>query len=200
MVSVGSDDSHANPAAESFVGEAAGSIYDSLKQSQDPSTIQLELQGLRMAANASEHHVRRAVVGGLMRYVCEAHKSGKQVKDILADNKTLVERTVFDAGAEQKVDQVDFLLLTQSDMVNCPQGEGVFQAVCNGLYLIEDEGLFDEDAFQQWWDDARSQGSADLKRIRTKMQQFMEVIANDDEDEDDDDEDEDEEDASGESE
>lgn len=185
-LSAGSDESGQGAAGEAFVTEAANSIYDGLKQSHDSSTIQLELQGLRMSANASEHQVRRAVVGGLMRHLAEATAAGQQAKNIVAESKTLVERTVFDGSSSSgKPDQADFLLLAQGETAKRgPGSEGLFVGLCNGLYLVEDfdDGVFETDAFEAWWADERSQGSKDLERVRAKMEQFMSVIGDDEDD------------------
>lgn len=191
IASQGSEDSHAG--AESFVALNAASINDSLQHGHDASTIQLELQSQRMAQNASEHQVRRAVSSGVCRYLHESQKQGKQVYQVVQGMKPVLERIVFDGKEDKKTDQVDFLLSCQADLAKRPTGPDIFASVCNGLYLIEgwdQEGVFQGDAFEQWWEDARSQKTPEVAKVRDKLQKFIELVTADSEDEDESDSDE----------
>lgn len=186
VVSAESDEGRLSAAGHNFVNDAANSICDSLEQGHDVSTIQLELQGLRMAANASEHQIRKAVVTGLMKYMSQLRSSGKQPKEVLSTNRSMIERTIFDASRREKTDQVDFLLLAQANLAGRPDGGSVLMSVCNDLYLLDtfEEDLFEVDAFKQWWDDERSTATDEMRQVREKTAQFMEVIIADEDDED----------------
>ena len=156
------------------------------------STIQLELQSQRMAANASEQQVRHSVVTGLCRWLSDTQKQGKQVHQIVHSMKSVFERTVFDSNDKEKVDQVDYLTLLQMDATKRLNGVEMFSSMCNGLYLIEDwdqEGVFQAEAFEQWWESAEAQKTAELTRVREKMRKFIDLVtAESDEDDSDSDE------------
>ncbi|KAI9718150.1 MAG: hypothetical protein M1828_006848 [Chrysothrix sp. TS-e1954] len=189
VTSLTSDDSHAAQASKGFLTEASGSIYDSLKQKHDVANIQLELQALRMSSNASEHEVRKAVVSGLVKFAVEARKEGTGLKQVLASNKTLVEKTIFDEGEGQPRDQVDFLLLAQNELCKYTDGDTTLAAICNDLYLMDDfeEDLFEAEAFQEWWKDERATANDALRQVRNKCQKFMEVLEENEDEEDEDD-------------
>ena len=169
----------------------AASINDSLQHGHDVSTIQLELQSQRMAQNASEHQVRQAVAHGLCRFLAESRKTRDEIKAIIANLRPLFERVVFDSKEKKKDDQIDLLLLCQSDLVTRGGGTSIFGHICNGLYLIDDwdqEGVFQAETFEQWFEDKRSQKTGELNDLRNSLQGFMNVITAESEDEDEDDE------------
>lgn len=177
--------------ADTFHQDATSSIYDSLQKGHDVSTIQLELQGLRMAANATDHQLRRAVATAFMRYLAEARKPDASIEDVLEKNKMVLERTIFDKDADKKTDQVDFLLLAQTELAKKSDGEMILGSVCHALYkhdVLEEEGL------QQWWGDERSYATAEMKLVRGKTGELLKKLAeldsgNEDEEEDEDDSD-----------
>lgn len=186
FISVASDESHADRAGESFVQDAATSVYDSLHRGHDVSTIQLELQGLRMSANASEHQVRRAVVNGLIKHLVEARKLGTAAKQTLQNNKMLIERTMFDKDTDEKPDQVDFLLLAQTELSKKAEGDAVLLSLCNDMYMLD---LIEQEGLEQWWDSERSTNSEEMRLVRGKAAAFMTALAeavseSEDEDED----------------
>jgi len=192
FISIGSvdSDSTSKPTASesAFHHDAASSIHDALKEGTEVSTIQLELQALRMSANASEHQVRRAIVTALIRWCVESKRKStasvqQVVKPILAANKMLVQRCVFDKGDTvdgKKPDQVDLLLLMQRDLASRVEKGGevalgtdnMLTAVCLELYedVLEQEGL------EQWWEDERSQAGEGMKSVRGQMTKFLETI------------------------
>lgn len=198
-VSEVSDESHGNEASENFVQDAAGSIFDSLQKGHSQSTIQLELQAQRMAADATAHQVRKAVVRGLVRHMSESKKAGRLPKEVLSANREIIERTLFDSSDAQKSDQVDFLLLVQGDLAKRADGDTLLKSICYDLYMLDDfeKDLFDVDAFKQWWQDKRSTETQDMKSVRQRTAVVMEAI---EENEDEEDDDEDEEEDSGSSE
>ena len=194
FASQGSVDSRTDAPADAFVTVNAASILDSLKQGHDVSTIQLELQSQRMAQNATEHQVRQAVANGLCRYLFEGEKKGKQLMQLIQQMKSMFERIVFDASQARKDDQVDFLLLCQAETGEKTGGEEVFGNICNGLYTVDDwdqDGVFTSEAFEQWWEDERSQKSDELRRVRSRLEKFIVIVTADDDEDDGDDSDED---------
>lgn len=183
----------------SFHTEAVASIYDSLLRGDDPANINLELQAQRLALNASEHAVRKAVVSALVSYVVhvrEEQKAGKgqgkgtSVREILKHNGDLVRRVVFDLDSDDKPDQVDLLLLMQRELAGKKEGEVVMLSLCNGLYA---EDLVQGEALVQWWEDKRGVETEGLKGARShkQMEQLIDIAREEDESDEDEDEDED---------
>ncbi|KAG9517268.1 nucleotide-diphospho-sugar transferase, partial [Aureobasidium melanogenum] len=177
--SVDSEDSRAGREAVDFHHDAAASIYDSLQKGDEAANIQLELTALRMSANASPHMVRRAVVAAFMKRMASLIEEGltpaQAAKKTIPTQQMLIERTMFDRGDahEDKVDQVDFLLLVQADVCHRPDGEKIMLHVCNELYMgdaLEFEGVM------QWWADEKNEASDELKQIKLAMGQFVDAI------------------------
>lgn len=173
-------------------------MLDSFRKGDDSANIQLELASLRMTTNASEHQVRRALVIALVRRISEVVQSGQGVKQatdqVLSPHQSLISRTMFDKEVSNKSDQVDFLLLLQSDLTHRNDGDSILLHASMKLFEMD---VLEEEAFEQWWADAKSSENEALERIRGKTQQFIDFLAQSDEsseeDEDDDDDDEDDE-------
>ena len=190
FMSIGSVDSLSSQHAANFDHDAATSIYDSLVEGHESANIQLELTSLRMSMNASEHQVRRAVVAAFMKRVSQVIKSGvgakQAVAQVFGQHKELLERTMFDKNKSSKVDQVDFLLLMQSDLVHRESGDSILLHASMKLYEMD---VFESEAFEQWWTDVKSSEDDGMKRVREKTQPFIDYLGNQsEEDEDEDDE------------
>lgn len=189
-----SDDEGA--AGGQFHVDAVASIYDGLRDGLSADVVQLELVGLRMSANASEHEVRQAVVEAFMKRIqqiidADSASAGEAVKQIFGKYKDIVERIVFDQDQDDKPDQVDLLLLIQKDLVGRSKGEALLLFSSKELYDLD---LVDEEAFEQWWEDERSSSTEEMKKVKSQTEQFVEWLANaeeDDSDDSDDDEDDD---------
>jgi translation initiation factor eIF-2B subunit epsilon len=98
---------------------------------------------------------------------------------------------LFDRNKDEKKDQVDLLLQLQQDLVSREKGDTVLLFTAKELYELE---LVDEEAYEQWWNDERSSGSEEMKKVRSQAQQFVQWLADAEEEEssEEDDEDEDE--------
>lgn len=173
-----------------FHPDAASSIFDSLQRGDTADVIQLELMGLRMSSNASDHQVRHAVVTAFLKRIAglmdaDALGASDAVKTVFAKNTDLVARTIFDKARAQKVDQVDFLLLVQRDLVRRRKGEMVLLFAVKELYDLE---VLEEEGVLQWWADERSCDSEELSRVRGQTEQFVQWLENADEDSGDDEE------------
>ena len=189
-----SDDAGEN---RDFHLEATASILDGLQKNDLSDTIMLELNGYRMSTNASQHEVRKAVVAAFIRRIANltvgdnASGSGSMsmreaVKDVFTRYRALIERTTFDKDAEGKVDQVDFLMLVQKEVLGKPNGDQLLLFVANEVYhldIIEEEGVL------QWWDDPRSQ-EGEMGKVRGLTEQFITFLkeAEDEESEEEDEE------------
>ena len=160
--------------------DAVASIYDGLRDGLSADVVQLELVGLRMSANASEHQVRRAVVAAFMKRIQQLMETGlvgagEAVKQVLTKYKDILHRIVFDWESDgDKPDQVDLLLLIQKDLVDRNKGETVLLFTAKELYDLE---IVEEEAFEQWWEDERSSSTEALKGVRNQTHQFVEWLA-----------------------
>ena len=184
-----------------FHVEATASILDGLQKGDAAETIILELNGYRMSTNASQHEVRKAVVAAFMRRVSNLsagdNTSGmsarEAVKEVFGKYKGLMERTMFDKDADEKGDQVDFLLLLQKEVLGRPNGNQLLLFVTNEVY---DSEIIEEDGFLQWWDNERSV-EGEMGKVRDLTGKFItflkEAEEEDESDDDDDNDDEDEE-------
>ncbi|KAL2375803.1 hypothetical protein RJZ90_007881 [Blastomyces dermatitidis] len=186
-----------------FHHDAVNSIYDGLRDGLSADVVQLELVGLRMSANASEHQVRRAVVTAFLKRIQQlmdapspspsqpSLSASDAVKQVLTKYKDILERIVFDRDEPvRKPDQVDLLLLIQQELVERSRGETVLLFMAKELYDLE---TVEEEAFEQWWADERGVASEGLKRVRRQTEPFIEWLVNADSEEEDEDDDDDEE-------
>ncbi|EEP80604.1 predicted protein [Uncinocarpus reesii 1704] len=189
-----------------FHHDAVVSIVDSLKEGLSADVVQLELVGLRMSANASEHQVRRAVVTAFMKHTQRqidegSISAGEAVKQLLTKYKEILARIVFDRDHDEKPDQVDLLLLLQQDLAERNKGDTILLFAAKELYDLE---IVEDEAFEQWWEDERSTATEALKKVRQQTQPFIDWLMAEDsddeesdeesgEDEDEDDEDDEEE-------
>ena len=178
-----------------FHVEATASILDGLQKGDPADTIILELNGYRMSTNASQHEVRKAVVAAFMRRVsnlvagddASGISAREAVRDVFGKYKRLVERTMFDKDVDEKVDQVDFLLLLQKETLARPNGDQLLLFVTKEMY---DSDIVEEDGVLQWWDDERgAEGS--MGTIRGLTEQFITFLREAEEDDESEDEDED---------
>jgi translation initiation factor eIF-2B subunit epsilon len=87
-----------------------------------------------------------------------------------------------------KPDQVDLLLALQRAAAPRARGDSLLLFMAKALY---DADVLEEDALMQWWRSAASAMDADMRRVRTRMQPFIDWLANAAEDDDDDDDDDD---------
>ncbi|KAK2871864.1 hypothetical protein FQN49_002752 [Arthroderma sp. PD_2] len=184
---------------DQFHHDAVSSVFDGLKEGLSAEVVQLELVGLRMSANASEHQVRRAVVMSFMKYIQHVTEAGTvgladSVRQLFTKYKDTIMRIVFDHDTDDKPDQVDLLLLFQKDLTERNKGGNILLFTAKELYDLE---IVDSEAFSQWWEDERSTSTPAMESVRTQTKPFidwLEADSDSDEDEDDDEDDEDEDD------
>jgi translation initiation factor eIF-2B subunit epsilon len=166
-----------------FYHDAASSVFDSLQRGDAPDVVQLELMGLRMSNNASDHQVRRAVVAAFMKRVqqlvdTQSKAIGEAVSEVVKRYKELVKRTIFDYEKEAKDDQVDFLLLVQKDAVARERGESILLFTAKELYELD---VLEEEGVLQWWGNERAR-EGELEGVRGQIRQFVEWLENAEED------------------
>ena len=168
-----------------FHHDAAKGLFDALERNLGSDVAQLELVGLRMSSNATEHQVRVAVASAFMKHICnliETKSTGtsETVKSVFTNYKGLVQRTMFDKEKDEKTDQVDFLLQIQKALIKREKGEAILLFTAKELYDLD---ILEEEAFEQWWADGRSSDDEDMDRVRQQTAQFIEWLANAEEEE-----------------
>ncbi|KAL4944831.1 hypothetical protein BDV06DRAFT_186226 [Aspergillus oleicola] len=168
-----------------FVEDAAASVFDSLRDGVTSDVVQLELVSLRMTANASDHEVRRAVTSAFMKRVVQLMEGGQQsasdaVHDIFGKYHEILDRALFDRDTDAKPDQVDLLVLFQQDLVSRNRGDTVLLFLAKELYELE---VVEEEALEQWWADARSSATEEMRKVRGQTQQFIDWLADAEEEE-----------------
>lgn len=176
---------------DDFHNDASTSIFDALQREDGPDIVQIELQGLRMGVDADYHEVRRAVITAFLRRIQQLTESrgltvAEAVSQVIRTYHNVFAKTIFDKEKEAKIDQLDFLLLLQKDLVHRAKGETVLLFMAKELYDVE---VLEEEGFNQWWQDERSKADEDMRRVRAQTQQFVEWLADAEEDSDDDDDD-----------
>ncbi len=190
-----SDPSDDATESRDFHLEATASVLDGLQKGDPADTIILELNGYRMSTNASQHEVRKAVVAAFMRRVSNLSASDnpssisarEAIKEVFGKYKGLVERTIFDKDVDEKVDQVDFLLLLQKEVLGRPNGDQLLLFTTKEVY---DTDIIEEDGVLQWWDNERSAEGA-MRTVRNLTEPFITFLREADEDDESEDEDED---------
>ena len=160
--------------------EAVASLLDGLQKGDLSEIILLELNSYRMAVDANQHEVRHAVVTALMRRILNLIESDSKsqtallqaVKDVLGNYHSLIDKTIFDRSADQKTDQVDFLLLVQAEAVAVGKtmGDSLVLFVAKEAYFLE---IVEEDGVLQWWEDPRSSQTEEMAAVRGLTAQFI---------------------------
>lgn len=168
--------SEENDEAELWHKEASQSLLSAVEGDHPVEVASLELNGLRMSANASWHQVRRAVVTALVARIEQL--VSKASKTIAAATETvfkrwepLIKRTIF-----ERQDQVDFLLIAQKECVDKKQGPTILFAICQTMFETE---LVEEVSVNAWWADEKSSTEANgMAGVRKVTKAFVEWLAN----------------------
>ncbi|KAL1956190.1 hypothetical protein VTO42DRAFT_7537 [Malbranchea cinnamomea] len=161
-----------------FHNDAVASIFDGLVDGLSSDVVHLELVGLRMSANASEHQVRKAVVAAFMKRILqlvddESLSVGKAVNQVLSKYRGIFHRIMFDRDDDDKPDQVDLLLLFQKDIADRVKSGNYMLFIAKELY---DLGIVDGEAFPQWWDHESSASTEALEKVRKQAQPFIDWL------------------------
>ncbi|KAK4216357.1 nucleotide-diphospho-sugar transferase [Rhypophila decipiens] len=188
--------------AEAFHADAVHGLVDALQgdDSGDFDSAKLEFMGLRLANNASDSMMRRAIAvafatraselltpehGGLTP--AEAAK-----KALFSKNGAL--KFIKEVGVgEETGEQSEFALALQKALLGVKGLEAtragtLLAALLQQLYS---EDVLEEDGILAWWADARSSEGDGLNKIKDKCLVLVEWLENAEEDSDDDEDDED---------
>ncbi|KAL8909209.1 MAG: hypothetical protein Q9207_000383 [Kuettlingeria erythrocarpa] len=177
-----SETSDESAPSKDFHVEAMASILDGMQKGHLPENISLELQAFRMTLNATEHEVRRAVVGAFAKRIANLENNGigarEAVASVFTQYRILIERITFDKNSDDKPDQVDLLLCMQKELVSRERGDNLLLFVAKEMYDLE---LIEEEGILQWWADGRSSEGA-LANLRGLVQQFITFLEEAEED------------------
>jgi len=142
-----------------------------------------------MSTNASDHQVRRAVVVAFVKRISQLINAGSSVKDAVAQvftqHKDLVERSIFDKNTASKSDQVDFLMILQSELTHRENGDMILLNAATKLLELD---VIEGDGVLQWWESAKSSESEDMQKVKEKTNQLIEFLNDSSEEESEDDE------------
>lgn len=195
MTTAASED---NAEADAWHNEATVSLLTAMEGDHPVEVASLELNGLRMTANASWHQVRKAAVSALhsriQDVVATQSKSLPQAtNEVFTRWEPLVKRMIFD-----QADQSDFLLLAQKDCVERKNGSSLLLTVAQRVFELD---IVEEEAINTWWANEKSSTEVGgMSKVRQATEVFVKWLAEaeeesseeegDEEEDDDDDDDE----------
>ena len=178
FTTVMSDDDESTHCTDRFHSEAVSNLFERMQSDTKADDVRVELMGLRLGNNASEHQVRKAVAVAMMKSTqhdvdTRSATVADAVKRTLKRYQTLVQRD--NTTLETTADQVDFLLHAQKDLAHRNDGGKILFFLAHDLY---DMDIFGEEVFTDWWEDGRSCSSDGMRKVRENTVQFMNWLAN----------------------
>ncbi|KAJ6781359.1 hypothetical protein PWT90_02770 [Aphanocladium album] len=192
-----------NAGKESFHADAVHGLLDALRaDSGDFDSAKLEFMGLRLANNASDDMMRRAVATAFARRAAELAAGGEHGGP-LEPSKAAEAALTARGGALKFVDevgvgggeseQVAFILAMQTALreVATTTAGTVLAALMQQLYALD---VLEEDGILEWWEDERAVDGDGMAALKDKCRVLVEWLENaEEEDEDSDDDDDDDE-------
>ncbi|AEO67720.1 248bebc0-b44c-48a5-9568-27a74349cb9e [Thermothielavioides terrestris] len=196
---------------DSFHADAVSGLVDALRADDDDfDSAKLEFMGLRLANNASDSAMRRAIAVAFVRRAAElltpphgALEPTRAAERALAAKAGAVKfiREV-GVGGDSVAQQADFALAVQKALLAVkdlePARAGtLLAALLQQLYSLD---VLEEDGILAWWADERAAEGEGMNKLREKCRVLVEWLENADEEEsseeeeEEDDDDEDEED------
>ncbi|KAK4240757.1 putative translation initiation factor eIF-2B subunit epsilon [Achaetomium macrosporum] len=196
---------------DSFHNDAVNGLVDALRadNNADFDSAKLEFMGLRLANNASDSAMRRAIAVAFVRRAAELMKpehgglepTKAAEKALTAKNGAVKFIKEVAVGGEEVAQQAEFGLALQkalSGVRNLEAGRAgaLLAAMLQQLYSLD---VLEEDGILAWWADKRAADSEEMNKLREKCRVLVEWLENADEEEsseeeDDEDEDDDEDD------
>ncbi|KAI2635749.1 nucleotide-diphospho-sugar transferase [Hypomontagnella submonticulosa] len=205
LSSFASDDSGA-PTFSSFHSDAVHGLLDVLRGiSGNFESEKLEFMSLRLANNASDTAMRKAVATAFVRRAVElmnaedgALEPSKAAKQVLTSREGAMEFvTEVGVGDQSVSEQVEFALAVQkacvssSKIVDVARAGNLLAAMLQQMYDLD---ILEEEGIVGWWEDDRGKEEGLMADVRDKCQALVEWLENaDEESEEEEDEDEDDE-------
>lgn len=198
LSSFASDDSSGRA---TFHADAVNGLLDALRDpASDFDSAKMEFLGLRLANDASESAVRKAVAVTLARRSAELVESGleasKAAESALRSCKG-VSKFVEEVGVgESDSDQLEFAVALQRAVAgirSLEPGKGglLLAAMFQQLYSLD---ILEEDGILAWWADERAVSGTNMETIKERCRALVEWLENAEEEDDSDDDDEDDDD------
>ncbi|KAA8896778.1 nucleotide-diphospho-sugar transferase [Sphaerosporella brunnea] len=160
---------------ESWHREAFTSLLNAMENDHPAEVANLELNGLRMTANANFHQVRRAVAAALVTRI-EQVVAKDGLTNAAASAKVLqrwestIKRCIF-----ERKDQAEFLLLMQRECSDRKAGPSlllyIVQVLNNTMEMVEEE------AVNNWWLDVKSFEDEKMAAVRKPTEAFVKWLA-----------------------
>lgn len=187
LSSFASDDSLSR---SNFHADAVNGLLDALRDpTGDFDSAKMEFLGLRLANDASEGAVRKAVASSFARRTAELSDEGleasKAAEGALRGRRG-VTKFIDEVGVGGGDDeQVEFSLAVQRSLAGIKGLDGaragvLLAAIFQQLYDME---IVEEDGMLKWWEDERSTGG-DMGVLREKVRPLVEWLENAEEEED----------------
>lgn len=160
---------------EDWHREAWTSLLNAMENNQPAEVANLELNGMRMTANANFHMMRRAIATSLVMRIeqvvtREAQSPYNAASRILKQWESTIKRAIFKIK-----DQSEFLLFAQRECVDRPDGPAIllnFTRVMN-----HDMDIVDEEAVNDWWNDERSKEGEKMASVRRMTEPYVTWLA-----------------------
>jgi translation initiation factor eIF-2B subunit epsilon len=198
LSSFASDDSATSKAG--FHSDAVQGLLEALRdEGADFDSAKLEFMGLRLANDASDKSVRKAVAVAFTLRAAELLDTGvepsKAANGALKSRKGAIKFISEVATSGGESEQVAFSLALQRAVVGV---KGLETGRAGNLLAAMFQQLYNEDVLEEegilgWWaSESASQGES-MSAVRVKCQVLVEWLENADEEDDDDDEDDDDE-------
>lgn len=193
-----SDDSNSGRAG-AFHGDAVTGLLESLRadDTSDFDGAKLEFMGLRLANDASDSAMRRAIAVAFARRASELLSSlepTKAAENALLSKKGAVKfvREVGVGGGE--AEQVEFELALQKTLVALVGAKNLEPARAGALLAALFQQLYHQDVLEEegikaWWVDKRASEGETMATVRDKCRVLVEWLDNADEEDTDDDSD-----------
>jgi len=196
-----SDDSNTGRTG-AFHGDAVTGLLDSLRadDTSDFDGAKLEFMGLRLANDASDSAMRRAIAVAFARRAAELLNTlepTKAAENALLSKKGAVKfvREVGVGGGEPE--QVEFELALQKTLVALVAAKNLEPARAGALLAALLQQLYNQDVLEEegilaWWGDKRASEGESMAAVRDKCRVLVEWLENADEEDSDEEDDDDE--------
>ncbi len=190
---------------DGFHTDAVNGIVDALRadDSDDFDSAKLEFMGLRLANNASDSSMRRAIAVAFVRRAAElltpehgALEPTKAAGEALTAKKGAVKFIKeVGVGGEEVAQQAEFALALQKGLLGIKEleaarGGALLAALLQQLYSLD---VLEEEGILAWWADQRAGEGESMNVLKEKCRVLVEWLENADEEgsseEEDDDED-----------
>ncbi|KAL2268105.1 hypothetical protein VTJ83DRAFT_2951 [Remersonia thermophila] len=184
---------------DSFHNDAVHGLHDALRDAagNDFDSAKLEFMGLRLANNASDAAMRRAIAVAFARRAAELFapedgapglEAAKAAGEALTSKRGAVKFVKeVGVGGDEVGQQAEFALALQralasgaSGKLEPPRAGLLLAALLQQLYSLD---VLEEDGILAWWEDGRGEEGETMKAVREKCRVLVEWLENADEEE-----------------